>query len=273
MNSFASICRDIKEVRIQGARNVAKAALNAYLLNHTKQAKQKLLNLRPTEPMLVNVLSLADKMQKEKIIRHFDEAQEKINRLVFRIIKNNTRIFTHCHSTNVINALIYAKKHHKKFEVINTETRPLMQGRKTAHELARAGIKATMIIDSAVGDVLEKGGNIKQADVMLIGADALLKNGDVINKIGSNMFAEIAYDNKVPVYIIADSWKFSKRKVEIEQREHNEVWNKAPKHIKIKNPAFETVRAKYITAIISDLGVLKPKAFIRKVKKAYSWIK
>ena len=263
--NFNAICRAIKEVKIQGARNIAKAALIAYSLNHTKKAKKILLSLRPTEPMLINVLDMADKMPKEKILRNFDEAQKKINKLVLKIIKNNSRILTHCHSTNVVNSLIYAKKHGKKFEVFNTETRPLFQGRKTAKELSKAGIKVTMISDSAVGDALEKGGTIKKASMLVIGADALLKNGDVINKIGSNMFAEIAHNNKVLVYVIADSWKFSKRSVKIEEREYKEIWKNAPKHIKVKNPAFETVKSKYITAIISELGICKPSVFVKRV--------
>jgi len=267
IKSFNAITRAIKEVKIQGARNIAKSALKAYYLNHTKKAKKILMGLRPTEPMLVNVLNLADKRNKEDILKHFDYAQEKINGLILKIIKNNSIILTHCHSTNVINALIYAKRRGKKFEVYNTETRPLFQGRKTYKELSKSGIKVTMILDNAVGDALEKGGTIKKADLMIIGADALLKSGDIINKIGSNMFAEIAYGNKVPVYVIADSWKFSKRDVKIEERQHQEIWKHAPKHIRIKNPSFEKVSSKYITAIISELGILKPKAFAKKASK------
>jgi len=263
MDKFNAISKAIKEVRIQGARNIAKAALYAYFLNPTKSAKNKLIGLRPTEPMLVNVLNLADKFPKQRIIGHFDNAQEKINLNLLKLIKNNMTILTHCHSTNVVNALIYAKKRGKKFNVYSTETRPLFQGRRTYKELSKAGIKTTMILDDAVGDALAKGGSINKADALIIGADALLKNGDVINKIGSNMFAELAYYNKVPVYIVADSWKFSKRGVRIEERDHKELW-KTVKHIKIKNPAFETVKSKYITAIISELGILTPRNFIKK---------
>jgi len=264
-NSFKAISKAIKEVKIQGARNIAKAALHAYSLNPTKSAKAKLIGLRPTEPMLVNVLNLLGKLSKEQILKHFDKAQEKINHYALKIIKNKSVILTHCHSTNAVNALIYAKKHGKKFEIYNTETRPLFQGRKTYKELSEAGIKVTMILDNAVGDAI-KGRTMKKADMLIIGADALLKNGDVINKIGSNMFAEIAHDHKVPVYVIADSWKFSKRDVKIEERAHSEVWKKAPKNVRIKNPAFERVDQKYITAIISELGKLKPKKFAKKAK-------
>ena len=80
------------------------------------------------------------------------------------------------------------------------------------------------------------------------------------------MFAEIASRNKIPVYIIADSWKFTKDKIKIEQRSLNEVWDKSPKNIKIKNPAFEFIKRKYISGIITELGLMKYKEFLRKIK-------
>jgi len=72
-----------KDVKIQGARNIAKAALTAYSLTPTKASKKKLLSLRPTEPMMKNVLQMADKLPKKKILEHFDAAQEKINKYAF----------------------------------------------------------------------------------------------------------------------------------------------------------------------------------------------
>ncbi len=250
---FNQIARGIKEIKIQGARNIAKKALYAYSLIPTKLSKKKLLSLRPTEPMMENVLDMAEKKSYKEIVKHFDSAQDKINKYVFRLIKKNDVIFTHCHSTNVVNALIYAKKKGKKFEVYNTETRPLFQGRKTARELKKAGIKVTMFIDSALGVALSKEQGTKKVDKVFLGADALLKNG-IINKIGSETIAKLAKQEKIPVYVIADSWKFTKKKIPIEQRELNEVWDVAPKGIKIKNPAFEFVPKKYITRVITEKG-------------------
>lgn len=248
---FNQIAKNIKDVKIQGATHVAKSALEAYYLYPTKKTKSKLLALRPTEPMLEHVLQLTDKLSKQQILMHFKQAQEKINKKVLKLIKKNDVIFTHCHSTNVVNALIYAKKKGKKFEVYNTETRPLFQGRKTARELRKAGIKVTMFVDSALGVALSKEQGTKKADKVFLGADALLKNG-IINKIGSEVIAKIAKSEKIPVYIIADSWKFTKQKVPREQRKLNEVWDTAPKNIKIKNPAFEFVDGKYITMVITE---------------------
>lgn len=256
---FNKIIKDIKEIKIQGARNIAKSALKAYSLIPTKDSKRILLNSRPTEPMMQNVLDMTEKIPYEKILKHFDEAQEKINKHFFKLIKNKDIVFTHCHSTNVSGALIYARKKGKKFEVYNTETRPLFQGRITAKELKKAGIKVTMFIDSALGVAL------KDVSLIFLGADALLKNG-IINKIGSGLISKIAKEEKIPVYIVADSWKFTKNKIPIEQRNLNEVWAKAPKNIKIKNPAFEFVDKKYIYGIVTELGIMRYSDFVKKMK-------
>ena len=262
---FNEIVSKIKKIEIQGARNIARKALYAYSLIPTKESKRKLLNSRPTEPMMENVLDLADKIPYKEIVKHFDEAQDKINKIIFNLIKKDKVLFTHCHSTNVSNALIYSKIKGKKFEVYNTETRPLYQGRKTARELRRAGIKVTMFIDSAIGIALGKEQGTKKVNKIFLGADALLKKG-VINKVGSEVVSRIAKQEKIPFYIVADSWKFTNNKIPIEQRKMNEVWDQAPKKVKIKNPAFEFVDKKYITGIITEFGLMKYDVFIRKMK-------
>jgi ribose 1,5-bisphosphate isomerase len=261
---FNKICKDIKSIKIQGAVNIAKAGFRAYNMFPSKKTKQKILSLRPTEPMLENVLELAGNKKEKQILEHFKQAQDKINKIVFKLIKNNDIIFTHCHSSNVIKALIYSKQKGKKFQVYNTETRPLYQGRKTAKELKKARIKVTMFIDSAIGVALSKETG-KIPNKVFLGSDALLKKG-IINKIGSETIAKLAKLEKIPTYLIADSWKFTNKKVPIENRKLNEVWDKAPKKIKIKNPSFEFVPKKYIKAVISELGNLSYSKFLRKVK-------
>lgn len=267
-NRFNKICENIQSLKIQGARNIAKAALYAYSLSPTKESKRKLLSLRPTEPMLMNVLNKIEKEPYNKIMQHFDSAQDRINKNVLKLIRNNSTIFTHCHSTNVVFALIYAKKKGKRFQVYNTETRPLYQGRKTAAELGKHRIKTTTFIDSAASFAIEKENKKDKiyADALFFGTDAIVKEG-AINKIGSSMFAEIAYRNKIPVYVIADSWKYSPREIKIEERDFHEVWKRVPKHIKVKNPAFELIKKRYIKAIVSELGILSYDKFLSEVGK------
>ncbi|MGA2130343.1 MAG: hypothetical protein ABSG05_01870 [Candidatus Pacearchaeota archaeon] len=261
---FEKIVSDIKSIKIQGANNVAKAALSAYSLIPTEKSKKILLDSRPTEPMMHKVLQLAEKNPPGKILKHFQASQEKINNLVLNLIKKDKIIFTHCHSTSVSKALANAHRKGKKFEVYLTETRPLYQGRKTAKDLKNAGIKVTMFVDSSLGIVLSGEQGFKKPDKILIGADAILKTG-VINKVGSELLARIAKEEKIPFYIVSDSWKFTNNKVPIEQRPLNEVWNKAPRNIKIKNPAFEFVHKKYISGIISEFGIMSYINFLKKV--------
>jgi len=255
---FKKICNDLKSIKIQGATNVAKAALKAYYLFPEEKTKKLLLCLRPTEPMLLHVIDLVGIKPKTEILAHFSEAQNRINKNVIKLIKNNDVIFTHCHSTNVVKALIYAKNHGRKFEVYNTETRPLFQGRKTAKELTNSGIKVTTFVDSAAQI------EIKKSNIILLGADALLKKS-VINKVGSGMFTEIAKDNKVPVFIVADSWKYSPKNIKLEERNFHEVWG--TKKVHVKNPAFEPIEIKNIKGIVTDLGVMSYKNFLKIVRK------
>jgi len=93
------------------------------------------------------------------------------------------------------------------------------------------------------------------------------ENADKILKDLEGAKYQIAKIEKIPVYVIADSWKYSRKGVPVEQRNLNEVWDKAPKKIKIKNPAFEFVPKKYITKIISEFGTLSYDEFLRKVRK------
>ena len=261
---FNQICKDIKSIKIQGARNIAKKAFYAYKLIPTEKSKRKLLSLRPTEPLLANILKISDKISYQDLIKKLNSNQDEINKQVFKLIKKDNVIFTHCHSSSVVQALIYAKKKGKKFEVYNTETRPLYQGRKTLQELKKAKIKVTMFVDSAASIALTKSQETKKADLFLLGADAILKKG-VINKVGSGMFAQIAKSNKIPIYILGDSWKYFPKEIKMETRNFKEVW-KTSKNIKIKNPAFELINKKLITKIISELGIMSYNQFIKKIK-------
>ena len=99
----------------------------------------------------------------------------------------------------------------------------------------------------------------------MLGADAILDNA-VINKVGSGMISEIAYNHKIPVYITADSWKYSAKNVKLEQRAFKEVWNPKKNPVHIRNPAFEPINSKYVRGIISELGNLSYKNFLKKVK-------
>ena len=269
MDRFDKVLKDIKNIKIQGAENVAKEGIKLLLLKNDSTSVKQIINVRPTEPALKNairfVLGLKDKKAGVKLaLKHFESTNSEIVKQGSKLIKNNSVVFTHCHSSTVIKILKQAKKQGKKFEVYSSETRPLFQGRKTVLELMKAEIKVTSFVDSAFLSVVK---SVKNKNIiMIVGTDAVLKDGSIINKIGTGMFAEICYDNKIPVYAALDSWKYAGH-IKIEERNYKEIWRKAPKRIKIRDPAFEKVDVKFVKGIISEFGILKPKQFVKKAKK------
>lgn len=260
---FNRICKDIKSINIQGARNVAIAGLEAYRLFPTESNKKKIASLRPTEPLLINVLKNSANLSIADFKKRLGQNQGIISAEVYRLIKNNYVIFTHCHSSTVVQSLIYSKRKGKKFEVYLTETRPLYQGRKTAKELKMAGIKVTMFVDAAGAIALTREQGTRKADLVLLGADAITKKG-TINKVGSGMFAQIARLNNIPVYILADSMKYVKN-IKLEKRQPQEVWHSHK--IRIANFAFELIKRKYINGVISEFGLLSFRQFIKRARR------
>ncbi|HDI74980.1 MAG TPA: S-methyl-5-thioribose-1-phosphate isomerase, partial [Thermoprotei archaeon] len=171
----------------------------------------------------------------------------------------------------VIRAAIESGKHIK---VVATETRPLLQGaRLTCFELMYDGIDVTLITDNMVGYVISKG----LVDKIIVGADRILKDGHVINKIGTYTIACVAHTHKVPFYVAAPLSTFDlKSKVEeviIENRDPSEVTTIrgvkiAPKGIKVLNPAFDITPPDKVSAIITEKGIAYP-PYEESIKKLF----
>jgi eIF-2B alpha/beta/delta-like uncharacterized protein len=270
--------KKIKRLKIQGAENVSTAAIKA--LEHViktkdnyiiagERARIKLVNARPTEPQLENYLeyimnyaSIHTRKQTLIEIRHLLKikklAVKEIHKHGAKLIKRGDIVFTHCHSSNVIGAIKQAKK--KIRCVYNTETRPRLQGRETSKDIAKARIPVHHFVDSASRIAL------KEADIMLLGADSIIHN-KVYNKIGSELMALTARNYHVPVYICASLWKFNPHRETIEERLPSEIWQKPPKGVTVKNYAFEKINFSLIKGIVCEEGVLKPKKFVKEARK------
>jgi translation initiation factor 2B subunit (eIF-2B alpha/beta/delta family) len=260
MAAFAKILQDIRRLKIQGAWNVALAGLQAWSLAKNKELATKIiLGTRPTEPLLRTVLhALNIGHEPKKLAEKLFHDKYKIFQNGARLVKSGDAIFTHCHSSAVLGILKEAKAQGKKIALHNTETRPLFQGRKTALELAKAGIKVEHYVDSAGLQAL------KGCSFVLVGADAVTHEG-VYNKIGTGVFCELASQYlKIPVYVVAHSWKFSIADIEIEQRPAKEVWDIHQVNLKVHNPAFELVDKKFISKIICEKGTFSFGDFVRK---------
>jgi len=263
---FNNILQDIKSVKIQGAENVAKAGIKAFLIDPTKSSAKKILATRPTEPLMQNAIKLLLKSKKpkataNKFLKDLKKVHETTVKKGAMLIKNDMNIYTHCHSSTVIDILKYAKKKRKKdFVVYTSEVEPLLQGRTTANDLAKAKIKVIITPDLAAEE------SIKKCDIFLFGADAFTKN-IVANKIGTSTLNRLAKIHNIPTYSCGVSKKFTK-KIKIEKRPTWEVWDRHHNKIEILNPAFDKTKMKDISGIISEFGILTPKQFVKKIKNS-----
>ncbi|MEM4295311.1 MAG: S-methyl-5-thioribose-1-phosphate isomerase [Candidatus Anstonellales archaeon] len=292
------ILEDIKSIKIQGARNIAKAVLNAIKIEvaHSKSVKELMANIveirnilmqtRKTEPMARNLIevstrhllsyaSLSDKEaikklleDSDKIIQELDKYYNKMLEYGAEHIPDGAVIITICHSSSVVGVLKKAKEMGKEINVINCETRPLFQGRITARELVNAGIKVTHIIDS------EAAVFIKKCDSALVGADAIDVEGNLYNKVGTRMLAELCYNYNVSFHPISELLKYDPKtlfgKLEpIEYRSPDEIWQGYPDGIKILNPAFDYVPAELIKSYITEEGILHPHEIKHEFEKKY----
>ncbi len=151
-----------------------------------------------------------------------------------------------------------------RVSVIAPETRPWLQGaRLTVYELMADGIPVTLIADTAVGYVMYRG----MVNSVMVGADRILRDGHVYNKIGTFKEAVIAHELGIPFYAIAPSSTFDLSSgvedVKIEERDPDEVRKIrgvpiAPENVPVFNPVFDVTPPKYITALITERGIIYP---------------
>ncbi|MFW9829310.1 MAG: translation initiation factor eIF-2B [Candidatus Thorarchaeota archaeon] len=282
----------IKSLEIQGATNIAISAidfLSAYAKRLSCENIEKcfenlykaidiLIETRPTEPAMKNGLKyIINKLEQEKeniIPVYISDFIEKYKNIYNEMLQNSKKriaeigarrfppigqkfvVMTHCHSSVVVEILLEAKKQGKDFKVINTETQPRLQGRKTSKKLLEAGIEVIHVVDSAMRWAVKH----YQVNIILIGADSITSEGTIINKIGSRLLALVAHEEHVPFYVASTLLKYNPETnlgilETIEMRDPKEIWENPPQGIVILNPAFETVSRRYIDGLITEAGI------------------
>jgi len=190
------------------------------------------------------------------------------------LLKPGMGILTHCNAGTIATAkygtclapIYLGAMQDYKFKVFADETRPLLQGaRLTAWELGRSGIDVTLICDNMASIVMKNG----WIDAVVVGCDRMAANGDGANKIGTSGVAILAKEYGIPFYMFVptstiDLSTTSGDDIEIEERSGEEITTKwyekpmAPSGVKTYNPAFDVTLAKYITAVITERGIVYP---------------
>lgn len=209
----------------------------------------------------------AAKIHKEEV-----EATVLLSRAGAELIRDAWTILTHCNAGplatsgygTALGVIIAATEQGKKVQVFADETRPLLQGaRLTTWELMKAGIPVTLITDNMAGHFMKAG----KIDCVITGADRIAANGDSANKIGTYSLAVLARENNIPFYIAAptstiDTAAGTGEDIPIEERSHDEVTSiqgvmTAPEGTDAANPAFDVTPHRYITAIITEKGIIR----------------
>lgn len=250
--------------------------------------------MKSTRPTAVNLFWAVDRMVNKALInqdKSIDEikaialleaqkmddedvqSNRKIGEYGHKLIRHGDTILTHCNAGSLatcdygtaLGVIRAAHEAGKQVKVFADETRPYLQGaRLTAYELMEDGIPVTLICDNMAGYFMYIG----QIQCCITGADRIASNGDTANKIGTYSVAVLAKENNNPFYIAApvstiDFHISSGQEIPIEERNQREVTHireiqLAPDGVTVRNPAFDVTPNRYITAIITDKGVLYP---------------
>lgn len=258
------------------ARRGAKADLQAVLQDggdaliaarptavNLRWAVERMLRRGAAEPSVAALIEEAEAIHREDAA-----ACRAIGEHGRGLIKAGANVLTHCNAgalavseLGTATAPLYLNHQAGvRFHVYVDETRPLFQGaRLTAWELACAGIDLTLICDSAAAGLMAAG----RIDLIMVGADRVAANGDVVNKIGTLSLAVLANHFQVPFYVACPLSTFDPDAatggdVPIEERAEGEIRQEHAAEVRAFNPAFDLTPAALVTAIITERGIARP---------------
>lgn len=233
----------------------------------TKNATHSILyelrqsNLEKTKNLLSKRIDFA--------LNHLYHTPNKIAELGYKKIKKGMVIYVSDFSPFINSLLLKAKAEGINFEVVTTEANPFCKGFLIAAYLAKHNISVKFYSDLALRQA------IKKADLVLLDADVLSKNGKIYSEIGSELIADLASKYDVPIYVCTDSWKLSDTlnyEEETRLRPEAEIWKKPPKGVTVLNYGYEKINPHLISGIITEIGIYKPSTLVSEIKKHYPWI-
>lgn len=190
------------------------------------------------------------------------------------LLEKGMGILTHCNAGTLATAkygtclapVYLGQERGYGFKVFADETRPLLQGaRLTSWELSREGVDVTLICDNMASSVMKKG----WIDAVVVGCDRMAANGDGANKIGTSGVAILAREYGIPFYMFVPTSTIDLKTpagedIVIEERRGEEIYEMwyekpmAPAGIQTYNPSFDVTDHKYITAIVTEKGIVYP---------------
>ncbi|XP_063313071.1 translation initiation factor eIF2B subunit alpha [Pelobates fuscus] len=204
----------------------------------------------------------------ELFLKRISQSRSKITKLCCPFIKDGAKILTHAYSRVVLKVLEEAAEANKRFSVYVTESQPDHAGRNMAEALRKMKVPVTVILDAAVGYIMEK------VDLVIVGAEGVVESGGIINKIGTNQMAVCAKAQNKPFYVVAESFKFV-RLFPLNQRDvpdrfkYKADTQQQNKDLVDEHPWIDYTSPSLITLLFTDLGVLTPSAISDELIKLY----
>jgi len=187
------------------------------------------------------------------------KAKERIAEIGAKRIRSGDTLLTLCRSTTVLSILKTVAAQGKEIHVYVAESRPDLEGRMMASDIAELGLRVTLCTDFAARVFLQ------DVDHMLAGGEAIAANGAIVSKVGTAALAELCHEARVRVLIALGSYKFSKetivgRLITLEEGDPDRVvppGETSPK-VTVRNPLFDVTGAEHIDALITELGIIPP---------------
>jgi len=240
-----------------------------WALDRIKLAAEKLASASDLDTAGLNAALLAEA---EAIRAEDEDVCRRIGENALPFFRDGMGVLTHCNAGGLATAkygtalapMYLAHEQGLNIKVFADETRPVLQGaRLTAFELQQAGIDVTLLADNMAAMVMSKG----WIQAVIVGTDRVAANGDVANKIGTYGVAVLAKAHGIPFYVACplstiDLNTKTGADIPIEERPAEEITEgfgkrTAPQGVKVYNPAFDITPNEYVTAIITEKGVVQ----------------
>lgn len=269
--------RSIAEDRTSGAAKLARVTLETMMLlvmerqgrpsaEELTETARKLSDAQPSMAIVHNVAQLIASLVTEggdprevqiQIRAELDTARERIARTFLKVAPERAVVVTLSESENVVECLRRLDEKGALDRVWVMESRPLSEGRNMAKTLREAGIEVTLTTDAA-GPA-----HMADAAIALVGADSVLRDGAVVNKVGSYPLALAARAHGKPFLVACEALKFDTRSTAATwpgspPRDSAEVWDQPPYGVDVWNRYFEVVPSELVTRVLTERGGYAP---------------
>lgn len=235
--------------------------INNYFLKYFDELPDKSETIRTLQKHLTPFQNIQQYLkQLQRIIydntlteNFFTDFQKNSETIYDRIFSNSLpylhdkRIILTLSNSKTIYEILKRLNTDRKFKTIICESRPKLEGRVLTKKLKKEKIRVEIITEAMSTSY------VKKCDCVVIGADAVLRNKNVVNKVGSFQLAVLCNYFQKPFYVITEKSKFSKKN-EFKQSEEStdEIWKVTPKGVVLKNFYFEKIPASLISKIITE---------------------